>query len=573
MSSVLSSTRCRDPILPLVEDLEGSPEWMGLTCNINNLERMKSRTRIGAMKSKDITTSCCGQMTNRRPMSKVTEPDLVYVHLTTNDDLLLNSSHPTKNDQRWSWKPRTEFERSYFSNNNATDIDKAFARGESCRSYRESAEDSDRLEIEVDNGVSKGSGGSVLHMDSPSFHDKSHGVSPHEVDKSDILFRRGSDEFRGSRERLHEIFEHNRLLRRRFFADIPGTNEVTDFPISKGTCGQIGLMIKSRNEILKLNGFGSTETLTSQSNQSGASSTNGRKSRVDFGNSPEPLFDDCKRLLSAIDIKSNNRFSVARDVHLSPIESVSFEYSHLPSASLARLSNYTENRSKSQERHVNSKLPTIRTVDYEDSREGNIEEKFFATYVRIQESPDVSLHKKDKRHRPAPLDLTNVNRTYNEIHEHERRIMNNYTADITPLRDDYELSRCVNLTILDNEPSLNKNLNVKSSMRSSRSLLKLPFESMSSSSRKKTSFHSTRTNTNKSCSDLSTVEDLRSPQLVNSFSNSMMDLNAHEPDQGERSHRLSEDDVNADCGKSIGSSTPGTGTTLPSVYGPLPYSQ
>lgn len=92
--------------------------------------------------------------------------------------------------------------------------------------------------------------------------------------------------FSGSRERLQEIFEYNRYLRKQFFADMPASN-----PSQRRNTISEKLVSPMRAKHVGT-GFGSTETLTSQSNQSADDSTNGRKSRADFSNTPDSVDDD-----------------------------------------------------------------------------------------------------------------------------------------------------------------------------------------------------------------------------------------------------------------------------------------
>ncbi|KAK0085478.1 hypothetical protein PV325_005066 [Microctonus aethiopoides] len=629
MSSAFS-TRYQKPILPRVKDLECCREWIELTCDINNLKRMKAQRsdvkheKIGereySLQHQHRTLPSNRQVTKRRATSEVTEPSLVYVHLTTNDNLQLNS-HSDISEGDSSWQPPSEFERHYFTNNNnATYIDKVYTNeAMNNQLYRDSVENFDRVRIKVGNSnenKSNSKSGSVFALDPQTFHDEIHCSGPfkHQDDKADILFHPGSEEFRGSRERLHEIFEHNRLLRRQFFAETPTTtttnSDAKHFPTKprinmmdattnllndKTECSQVQMM-KSQNGVSKhMSGFGSTETLTSQSNHSGISSINGRKSCVDFDTSPEPIFNEhphdptsdsniykapSNTPLSSVDIKSkmDGLISVSHQSINQPLnESVCFNYNHhLPCHTPPKgISNYSNNRLVSSSEHVE-------TVNHScDHRVDSVEKICFATRVKIIEDTSAielpSLRK--QRYIPPPLDLTNVNEMYNKIYEQERNMMRNYTVEIfTPVqKDEEDVCHSMKLTVVDNDSVSNKNLNdqdnFKCTLQSSKSLVELTnkFNPAPNINTKINDSIITRKK-NKSCTDLSTMEDLLSPQLVKNLSNSMMDLTGYEPQPDECSSQWFDDaSVDEDGGKSIGLSTPGTGTTLPFVYGPIPY--
>lgn len=471
----------------------------------------------------------------------------------------------------------------------------------------------------------------------------------HEIDDS---------EYRGSRERLHEIFEHNRLLRRQFFANMPGD---TDHPSLNDTIkkkndrqGRCNLeennslretisndvsTMRNRLDFQKnpaISGFGSTETLTSQSNQSGASS-NGRKSRTDFGNSPEPPEDsriygkigsvnttidfarskndltpdnlDLQRTdftcdflpvpsKSSIEYRSNSSDDINEtDFYNDSQDSRRMPRGILKESTIDGSTDFSLNHSISKNRHRTDSLDSDR--------------KFFATYVNVDDFAQSSLNvasaraigmKRSRRAKivPPPLDLTTIDRKWDDRWNEERDFLKNYTIEVTPLRD-YEKPAKAILTVLSDDcsPTTNKStnfLNKENSnlLRGSKSLMELSSNlsrSPSSSLKKNEKIGSSnirRKNLDNCFS--ATIEDLRSPQLVNDFSNSLNDLiDRVDNDQpNRRSLRLSQkikdpedleelrkysspDSVQRQS--EISSTSTGNGTTLPLVYGPIPYSQ
>lgn len=716
----MASTRIRHtvPILPRVEDLERSDQWTGLASEIGNLERLSSAARLRARRSPvTLEHSSRGRSSYRRSMPEAPKPDLVYVRMTNSEDPRSRieddrCANPIQTEvvDRWSWKPRTEFERSYFGMENSPIVDQettqsttkdrspprgistnrsAFDRrtksppepyeignsspifggisrtGTHCSNIRSADErprSSDFNFYATDlPEVSKSQrrrtcAGASFDYERPratirevsetietapevsgSFFPGPHLGSSRDSEGRDRQYKKPVDafarryasndddaEYSGSRERLHEIFEHNRLLRRRFFAGMPGTD--SDDRVANGADSTISTM-RNRTDFQKssASGFGSTETLTSQSNQSGASSTNGRKSRVEFGNSPEPIEEAGLFANAKIGARHTDGCETSKSAD-SPqeLDRSAFSYTHLPlpSRSVAtdrlssrpedgeRLAYETEDRSRGIFVDRLKESPIDTSADFstiEDSRSPidnrrrtdsiDSDHKFFATYVNVQvSSGDSSKASSPTRRKakpiPPPLDLSTIDQRYGDRYDGERRLLKNYTVEVTPLRD-YERPSRGTLTVLRNDGSVNKS--VKKSavsartddnplIRGSKSLLELS-ANLSKSSGLRATGRTVSTGLS------ATVNDLRSPKLVNNFSNSMIDL-VHSSDQeaGQRSSqrpRMEDEEEEEEAKsrdeaysspdsarrKSIGSTTPGTGTTLPLVYGPIPYSQ
>ncbi|KAL0127129.1 hypothetical protein PUN28_005422 [Cardiocondyla obscurior] len=219
--------------LPRVADLERSAEWTGLANDIDDLVKLRRPGR------------CSPAVTRRDPKierhayQRASMPEMQRACTVRFED---DNSSPLQRDEqsRWSWKPRTDFEREYFY-----------------KDYRDYyCGDPSRCPGSVSREST--SGNRFQKTRTPPTR------RPEGLEK---------EHFSDSRERLHEIFEHNRLLRRQFFADMPG-----------GTQQNRG---GTQEAPKRCAGFGSTETLTSQSNQSSVSSINDRKSRAQATRTPE----------------------------------------------------------------------------------------------------------------------------------------------------------------------------------------------------------------------------------------------------------------------------------------------
>lgn len=241
-------------MLPRVEDLEHSVQWTSLANDIDRLERLHRQGRLRRFHKPEPIEKHAYQRASLPEMQRAST-----VKCDDNCDTLarrnLTADYSELGGSRWSWKPRTDFEREYFYKDykDYYCADPAFyeppkqaCRDRECysreqRGYPQEA----RRPSESPAGRPSGRYSSGL--------DKEH--------------------FSDSRERLHEIFEHNRYLRRQFFASATGNTrqDCAGFPRQLGKGNQ--------EAARRCNGFGSTETLTSQSNQSSVSSINDRKFR------------------------------------------------------------------------------------------------------------------------------------------------------------------------------------------------------------------------------------------------------------------------------------------------------
>ena len=348
-SVVVSPSRTPERLYPLVEDLEHSVQWSDLANNIGDLERNCSRRRT-ARKSRGYD-NLERHTVRRRSMPEVQKADLVYVQRPQDENsprtfftpspLSLGSPEPPKVN-RLTWKSRSEFERSYFGEE-ALD-DRPILESESRPMYQN--------DLKEHHHCTKGHHQVYQVSDPRNFpgqeicHNQDHQMcetkdlsnfqneNPRDFQKLDQVAsefkmenqnerhqdyqseRRESKKektqissvfsavnkklpenlkteksnLKGSRERLQEIFEYNRCLRRQFFAEVPGNNQNQRRNTFSGKLVS-PIRIQEPSKYLGI-GFGSTETITSQSNQSADSSTNGRKSRADFSNTPDSVNDD-----------------------------------------------------------------------------------------------------------------------------------------------------------------------------------------------------------------------------------------------------------------------------------------
>lgn len=378
MRSVLvSPSRIPERLFPLVEDLEHSVQWTDLENNIDHLENNYPRIANNNRNYDNLER----HTVRRRSMPEIQKANLVYVHRPQE-----RNNPPPIN--KFTWKPRTEFERSYFgdealdeSSNNDNSLNDLFYAKEICLNddcqfcetkdcpiclekncqicrqgnsqfnpgkSAKNLKNVDNYNLEInkspDSEFTLITGEEFYLKEKDEFESceiypnandflpsdpKNHQFDPNrdrsfvdaqqnsqKTTKNDKTSENGRIEkkienelkggkkedlksselvqnlknersnFSGSRERLQEIFEYNRYLRRQFFADLPAStanqrrNTISEKMITSMRPKQTGI------------GFGSTETLTSQSNQSADSSTNGRKSRADFSNTPESLINE-----------------------------------------------------------------------------------------------------------------------------------------------------------------------------------------------------------------------------------------------------------------------------------------
>lgn len=237
--------------LPRVAALEQSLEWTSLTNDIDNLVRLRRPDKRDAR-------------IERYPYQRVSMPEMqraCTVRFEDDEgDSPLRRDYLEPESSRWSWKPRTDFEREYFY-----------------KDYKDYyGDDPGKCLAPVSHESAPRERRSCLRetrrsAGSPAARRPASARYPEGLEK---------EHFSDSRERLHEIFEHNRYLRRQFFADMPGNN-------ARQTAGSVGRSGGQEASPRRGAGFGSTETLTSQSNQSSVSSINDRKSRAQTTRTPE----------------------------------------------------------------------------------------------------------------------------------------------------------------------------------------------------------------------------------------------------------------------------------------------
>ncbi|XP_014484597.1 PREDICTED: uncharacterized protein LOC106749537 isoform X22 [Dinoponera quadriceps] len=566
-------------MLPRVEDLEHSVQWTSLASDIDRLERLRWSRR-----SREPIES---QVHERAVAASTVKCD------DNQEDTRRSSAADYPEGSRWSWKPRTDFEREYFYK----DYKDYYCSVESSRQPC-------RRRYSRDRG----------YPGSPA------GRS------------RCSDEhFSDSRERLHEIFEHNRYLRRQFFAS--GNPRQDWFPRH---------LDKSQQEApRRYNGFGSTETLTSQSNQSSVSSINDRKSRQ-TSRSPEYLHgrridrDDAGRtvLVNILPGSEVRRVDVRRadetkhedadqgtpdDCAAWPPERSLPEYIFGESAMnfLAGSPDAQQERngrSRTNEWRSDANDRTEDTIPASETRwdlsgffpnlaVSNLDAPLYvARAVNVpEESLELSDYKLDghivraepgsRKHGekteertisrgqsisgatdeepvspkrltprkvpPPPLDLTMVNELCERMMTEERKCLNDYSVDVAILRnqDVRDLLSATDLVKGDTLSKIGDGGRKKSDM-------------------KKRSFKPLR----KSCGDLSLADELQSPQLVNNCKSSTCDLRTVDP-----AVRIARRPIDPDASRHDRAMTSPlfdqtgpigglhAGSTLPSVYGPIPY--
>ncbi|KAL7305690.1 hypothetical protein TKK_0001947 [Trichogramma kaykai] len=223
----------------------------------------------------------------RRSMPELQKANLVFIkpseQAATNFDM---DAHIFRSEEHLSdWKPKTEFEKAYFSDlqdaHEVPSIASATYYDLNQKQQHQptrSSDDSKKLDQNSN------------HLKSNFFKAYVHEIDPTELPRRiDDFVVPHSPEFHTSKERLHEIFEHNRYLRRKFFSDAATTIRATQTSMKSPV---------APNDLKSSSRFGSTETLTSQSNHSGSSSTDGRKSRAEFGTTPDSLDFDQPKVLS-----------------------------------------------------------------------------------------------------------------------------------------------------------------------------------------------------------------------------------------------------------------------------------
>lgn len=247
--------------LPRVADLERSIQWTSLTNDIDNLVKLRHPDKLMMIRHDKRNPRIERHAYQRVSMPEMQRP--CTVHFEDDRDTPLRRDHLESESSRWSWKPRTDFEREYFYKD---------YRDYYCGDPGKCLEPVSHESTPRDRGLQETrrlSGSPATRASSARY--------PEGLEK---------EHFSDSRERLHEIFEHNRYLRRQFFADIPGNARQN----CNGLTGNVGR--NSQEAPKRCTGFGSTETLTSQSNQSSVSSINDRKSRAQITRTPEEVEEE-----------------------------------------------------------------------------------------------------------------------------------------------------------------------------------------------------------------------------------------------------------------------------------------
>ena len=270
-------------ILPRVTDLEHSVQWTSLANDIDNLVKLRHPAKPVIRRDKQETRI------ERHTYQRVSMPEMqraCTVHFEDDRDTPLRSDCLESENCRWSWKPRTDFEREYFYKD---------YKDYYCSDPGKCLEPVSHETIPRDRSCLQ----ETLYSSGSPATRASSTRSPEGLEK---------EHFSDSRERLHEIFEHNRYLRRQFFADMPGNARQN----CNGLTGNVGK--NSQETSRRCTGFGSTETLTSQSNQSSVSSINDRKSRAQTMRTSEEeeeemdtLTEFAKRNLSRVVNRRNGR--------------------------------------------------------------------------------------------------------------------------------------------------------------------------------------------------------------------------------------------------------------------------
>lgn len=516
MTSGLSLAGNRQPLMTRVSEFETSPEWINLTCDIYNLESLQTPTKVQLINEE---INCNKIPRTEKNFGKLSSNDTRHSD-KLNDNIKNTNKKNTKNwcvidDEK---KKQTEFEKNYFYNNdNDSDYD-GFLNG--TKVWYDEKKNREMDNVDMTKGYIKGSN---------TFYDENK-ILPVQTDtKTNLLFSSYSVEYHESRERLQEIFQHNKLLRQQFFSNIP---------ITKKTSNNV-----NKNTEKYSKGFGSTETLTSQSG-----SSNGQNTRPDFSTSPELIGDHDDTSSFNDTKKSKSQFNGGNKTNKYIVSNVTndcteFDYSecvHLPcQSSFQAVSCYTDNQTQKQQHNGSADSLDQTHSDYIHPLISN-EEEFFATFVTIQdENEDGGVEKNDL--------TSNLNLHENDLTS--KFIVNNVDDEFDDKKSTEDF---INTDLSADSLAVIKKIN-------SKSLINLNNNDYSSS-------HADFSN--KSYNDLSNTDDLQSPKLVNNLNNSMIDLNASENSQVQRS-QYGGDMNDADHRKS----SPGTGITLPSFYGPIPYSQ
>ncbi|XP_024867684.1 uncharacterized protein LOC112451961 isoform X17 [Temnothorax curvispinosus] len=240
-------------ILPRVADLERSAEWTSLANDIDDLVKLRHPDRLAVVRRDKRDARI-----ERHAYQRISMPEMqraCTVHFEDDRDTPSRRDYPEPVNSRWSWKPRTDFEREYFYKDY-----KDYYCGDPGKCLEPVSHESAPRDRGCLQETRRSTGSPAARY--PEGLEKEH--------------------FSDSRERLHEIFEHNRYLRRQFFADMPGNARQN---CDGGLAGNVGR--NSQEAPKRCTGFGSTETLTSQSNQSSVSSINERKSRAQTTRTPE----------------------------------------------------------------------------------------------------------------------------------------------------------------------------------------------------------------------------------------------------------------------------------------------
>ncbi|XP_076647536.1 uncharacterized protein LOC143356050 [Halictus rubicundus] len=529
--------------LSRVRDLEGSPEWMKLADEINDLEKMcHLNNHRHSRKPLPKYQNC-----EKHSVPQVQKATSVWI-----DDF---ESNRQCSPDRWNWKPKTEFERSYFfdeyQNQFEENAQKPYSFAEECQ--------------------------------------RDQGRSSNEEKPS-------TTGCKGTRERLHEIFERNRYLRRQFFS-----NYANDCPKDFDTRKKCN------------NGFGSTETLTSQSNQSSISSID-RKPRSRVNVTPE-LEEE-----SPAGEYSKNTLSSFRDLPkncLSPDDAVVSGTDVRPwGIAEATLEKEKESASRVSEEspsriYLDHRLPNRRagSIDTKSLSPKTLRDNCDSNGTKFYENHEIPKHifasssSKEKKSQSLCKSLPDLSflqttrpvqvccfkshmGSSEKLKENHARFASQ--ADLPSLSRSMSLRR-VKITKIPAPLDLSKvneefeelqaleNVDVSLIRDYDRPMNGLPTvikdECSDDDACKENSSSSFSVGHSAKCPDgkgkvWATMEELQSPQLVYNSKNSIVDTGNDTSQQRSRPAELAgalSDQVNSISGAS------GTGTTLPSVYGPIPY--
>ena len=600
----------------------GGSEWTRLAAEIDDLERLCRSNNRHHPHSRQ--PPCLAYNYHRRSTPQMQRATSVWIEPA--NDPPLPRSHPVEESCRWSWRPRTEFERSYFLDDYADRRYDEFSVGKNDR-LPSSRPDSTETYNNNNNKKSTKNGGTI-----------------HEQPSS----------YSGTRERLHEIFERNRYLRRKFFM--------------------------GQGEVEGRSGYGSSETIGSNRSVSsdgrsreGGDETRSRRRRRRRKDYEDDDDDDDgsmnvtrvegggilatskngKLLVNVVDnFRKDDGWTNSGKIN-GEVERISLDGSgvvDIYSTGETHENNWFENNSTKlpadqSQNHCKS-LPNLQICKNGEPKNSrpfaeNIGETSYdknkfcllfssQTDLSNSDSNSFTLRRLKVSKLPPPLDLSRVNEKFEEQLERETdtvrvSLIRNYncpmegrptvvrdecssdenrdgsiersslnpngsveTAPIVERNDQKYDSSLINRS-RDRDESLDGDPSCESSGRVSENVGKDKGEEANSNLDKRRVEISSKNDTcgrdvgnsieekekeeeeswNKFLTAyLTTMDELQSPQLVNNCKNSMMDGERRETFHERRRRPSMSNHAN-----SMNGGQAGNGSTLPSVYGPIPYSQ